>query len=210
MIKYFGDVFLTFLIFGVFAFFHTLLASNNFKSKIIEKFGNLIAFYRLFYVVISLVTFWLVYTYAPYSDLYIYDLPRPFDLLILIPQFLSLAGLLWCLRFFSVKEFLGINQIFRWKERRYNINENDEQLTLRIEGPYKYSRHPAYFFSILFLLFRPEMNLSYISLLIAIISYFYIGTFYEERKLVEKFGEIYIDYQKRTPRIIPFKGRIKK
>lgn len=210
MIKYFGDVFLTFLMFGVFAFFHSMLATNKLKSKFIEKSGNLIAFYRLFYVIISLITFWIVYIYAPHSDLNIYDLPHPFDLLILIPQFLSLAGLLWCLKFFSIKEFLGINQIIRWKDRCYNINESDELLTLRIEGPYKYSRHPVYFFSILFLLFRPEMDLFYASLLIAIISYFYIGTFYEERKLVEKFGEIYIDYQKNTPRIFPFKIGIKK
>ena len=210
MIKYFGDVFLTFLMFGVFAFFHSLLASNNFKSKIVKKSGNLIAFYRLLYIIVSLITFWIVYNYAPHSDFFIYDLPHPFDLLILVPQFLSLAGLLWCLKFFSVKEFSGINQILRWKSGNYNINESDEQLTLRIEGPYKYSRHPVYFFSIIFLIFRPEMDLFYAGLLIAIISYFYIGSFYEERKLVEKFGERYIDYQKNTPRIFPFKRAINK
>ncbi len=210
MIKYFGNVLLTFLMFGVFAFLHSFLASNNVKSKIIKKSGNFIAFYRLLYVIFSLISFWIVFTFAPHSDFFIYDLPHPFDLLILVPQFLSLFGLLWCLKYFSVKEFLGINQIQRWKSGNYNINENDEQLTLRIEGPYKYSRHPVYFFSILFLIFRPEMDLFYAGLLICIISYFYIGTFYEERKLVQKFGERYINYQKNTPRIFPLKRDVNK
>jgi protein-S-isoprenylcysteine O-methyltransferase Ste14 len=78
-------------------------------------------------------------------------------------------------------------------------------MTLKIEGPYKYMRHPVYFFSILFLIFRPYMDLTYLTLVICLIAYFYIGSYYEEKKLIEVFGDEYKVYQKNVPRIFPLK-----
>ncbi len=204
MIKYSVDVLITFLIFGVFAFLHSLLASNRIKKSFANKFGDLIAFYRFAYVLFAIISFWMIYNFAPHEDLIIYDLPFPFDFLILVPQFLGLAGFLWTLKYFSSKEFLGINQIVRWRSKEYNTADLDEELYFRIEGPYKFCRHPLYFFSIIFLLFRPEMDLFYLNFLICIIAYFYIGSIYEEKKLTEKFGDEYVKYQKNTPRIFPF------
>ncbi|MHB8579497.1 MAG: methyltransferase family protein [Ignavibacteriaceae bacterium] len=203
MIKYFLDVAAVFLLFGFFGYMHSYLATHRVKNFLIKKFGSLIAFYRLTYVLFSLISFGVIYKIAPNMDLNIYDLPYPFDFIILIPEFLGLAGLLWTLKYFSTKEFLGINQIFRWYHDQYRIDELDEKLSLRIEGPYKYCRHPVYFFSIVFLVFRPEMNLSYATFLVCIIAYFYIGSFYEEFKMVAMFGQIYIDYQNKVPRIVP-------
>ncbi|MHB9013441.1 MAG: methyltransferase family protein [Ignavibacteriaceae bacterium] len=203
MIKYSVDVIAVFLLFGIFGYMHSYLASYRVKNFLIKKFGSLIAFYRLSYVLFSLISFGVIYKIAPHPELIVYDLPYPFDFIILIPEFLGLAGLLWTLKYFSSKEFLGINQIFRWYHHQYRIDELDEKLTLRIEGPYKYCRHPVYFFSIVFLVFRPEMNLFYASFLACIIAYFYIGSFYEEIKMVAMFGQIYIDYQNQVPRIVP-------
>jgi len=88
---------------------------------------------------------------------------------------------------------------------RYSDNELDENYTLRIEGPYKYSRHPIYFFSIIFLLFRAEMSLFYLTMFISFTAYFYIGSYYEEKKMVRLFGDDYKDYQKKVSRIFPHK-----
>jgi methanethiol S-methyltransferase len=76
-------------------------------------------------------------------------------------------------------------------------------MTLAIEGPYKYMRHPILFFSTMFLIFRPVMSLFYLTCLICIILYIYIGSFYEEKRLIEKFGDRYIKYQKEVPRFFP-------
>ena len=203
MIKYSVDVLEVFLLFGIFSYLHTYLASTRFKILLVKKFGNLIAFYRLVYVFFSLISFGLIYNVAPRTDLMIYDLRYPFDFLILIPQFLGLTGLLWTFKYFSSKEFLGINQVIRWYRNEYEIDDVDEMITLRIEGTYKYSRHPVYFFSMVFLVFRPEMDLIYLSFLVCIIAYFYIGSFYEEKKLLNKFGKLYIDYQNQVPKIVP-------
>lgn len=205
MTGYAFDVLIIFFLFALFGFFHSLLASNKIKNVIINRWGSLIAFYRLFYILISLAVFYLVYELAPHPVLEIYDLPYPFDFLILIPQFLSIGGIIWTLKYFSLQEFIGISQILRWFNKEYSLNESDERLTLNIKGPYKFCRHPLYLFTILFLAFRSEMDLFYLTALICIIIYFIIGSFYEEKKLVEKFGSAYVEYQKNIPRILPFK-----
>jgi protein-S-isoprenylcysteine O-methyltransferase Ste14 len=35
------------------------------------------------------------------------------------------------------------------------------------------------------------------------ILYFYVGTFFEERRMVRTFGQEYRDYQRRVPRFLP-------
>ncbi len=199
-----ADVLIILFGFTLFAFLHTYLASNKLKKFLAERYGSSVAFYRLVYNLISIITFYFLYETVPHPILIIYDLPYPFDFIVLIPQFLSLSGIIWTLKYFDAKEFLGINQIFRWFNKEYDSKELDEKLTLNVRGPYKICRHPIYLFSILFLIFRAEMDLSYLTFLIAIIVYFYIGSFYEEKKLLEKFGDEYLNYQKTVPRIIPF------
>jgi methanethiol S-methyltransferase len=203
--NYAADVIIIILAFAVFGYTHSLLASKKLKQLAADKFGSLIAFYRLIYNLISLLSFYILYILLPRPDLQIYDLPYPWDFIILIPQFLSIAGIIWSAKYFSLWEFAGISQVKRWLEGSYNTNELDEKFTFRAEGPYRFSRHPVYFFSITFLLFRPEMDLFYLTFFLCITAYFYAGSVYEEKKLIETLGEEYIAYRKKVPRIIPVK-----
>lgn len=198
------DVLIIILLFIVFGYTHSLLASEKVKIQFKKKFGDLIAFYRILYNLLSLVSLYLIYELSPKPHIIIYDLQNPYDLIILIPQFISLAGVFWVFRYICAREFLGLDQIKRFLAKNYTT-ELDEEFTLRIEGPYRYSRHPVYFFSITFLLFRPVMDLFYLTFFICIVAYFYIGSYYEERKLVRQFGEVYENYKKEVPRIFPVK-----
>ncbi|MBZ0199148.1 MAG: hypothetical protein K8H86_04720 [Ignavibacteriaceae bacterium] len=195
-------IILSFTLFGV---LHSYLASLKVKQYLANRLGKHMAFYRIFYNVISFVMVYFIYDLTPRPDVQLYSLSTPFDIIIMIPQLLSIVGLLWTLKYFSGREFLGINQVFRWFYDEYDTKELDEHLTLRIGGPYKYTRHPIYFFSITLLLFRAEMNLYYLIFLICIALYFLIGSIYEEKKLVIMFGDAYSNYQKKVPRIIPTK-----
>ncbi len=200
-----GDILLIIIAFSVFGFLHSYLASNKFKEKLAAEIGSLIAFYRIVYNLIAFFSFYLMYELIPHPDNVIYDLPTPWDLIILIPQFISLGCVLWTFRYFSALEFLGISQFIRWYSGEYKTEDSDEILTLRIEGPYKFSRHPLYLFTILFLLFRPVMDIFYLTLFICVVVYFYIGSIFEEKKLVQAFGEKYNEYTKSVPRIFPVK-----
>ena len=198
------DVAIIILLFGIFGYIHSLLASEKVKIQFKKMFGELIAFYRILYNIFTVISLYIIYLVSPTPHLVIYDLQYPYDLIILIPQFLSLVAIIWVFKYICFKEFLGLDQIIRFIEKRYTT-ELGEEYTLRIEGPYRYSRHPIYFFSITFLLFRSTMDLFYLTFFICMVAYFYIGSYYEEKKLVRQFGEVYNSYKKEVPRIIPFK-----
>lgn len=201
----FIDVLTLLALLGFWGFVHSFLASLKVKEFFKKQFGKAISFYRLCYNLFSIVTLYLIWEYSPHPSTKIYQLNPPFDFLVLVPQMLSLLGIIWCFRFISSKEFLGLAQIERFLNKEYSEEELDEKMTFRIEGPYKYSRHPIYFFSIVFLLFRAEMDLFYLTVLIVFIAYFYIGSVYEEKKLVSIFGDDYREYQEKVPRIFPVK-----
>ncbi|MCF8240646.1 MAG: hypothetical protein K9J16_04605 [Melioribacteraceae bacterium] len=191
-----------FLLFGV---SHSILASRKIKSKLADALGNKIAFYRLFYNVSSLIIFYVIYKISPKPGIEIFDLPNPFDLMIFGLQLLSLFGLIWAVKPINASEFLGISQIKRYVNGTYNINDLDEKLTFHRKGAFKYTRHPVYFFSILFLGLRPAYDLFYLTFFLCITAYFIVGSYYEEKKLVKIFGDEYLQYQKDVPRIIPIK-----
>ena len=203
--SYVEDILIIIFLFALFGISHTILASNKMKKMIIEKGGNKIAFYRLFYNLSSLLIFFVLYKLMPKPRLIIYKVESSFDIIIYGLQAVSFAGLIWSASYISAKEFIGISQIKRYFKDEYNEDELDEHSELIIKGPFKYMRHPIYFFSILFLGFRPSMDLFYLTLFICITIYFVAGSIFEEKKLISKFGVTYIQYQKEVPRILPFK-----
>ncbi len=200
---YLGDIFLTLVLFSFFGLIHSFLASRKLKDKLAEKIGDSIAFYRLFYNFISLITFIAAYSLSPKPDVIIYDLDSPFDIIIFAVQVLSLMGLYWVSRYINMKEFLGINQIKRFMADQYDIEDRDEKLELINRGPFKIVRHPVYFFAIIFLGARPQMDLFYLVFFVCMTAYFIAGSYFEEKKLVKVFGQKYIDYQNNVPRIFP-------
>lgn len=203
--EYVFDVVVLILLFVLYGYVHSVLASEKVKIVFRNTFGKLIAFYRLAFNFFSLVGLYLIWDLAPHPSLQIYKLPPPFDYLVLIPQFIALIGIVWCFKYVCFKEFVGMNQIDRYLKKEYSETELDENYTLRIEGPYKYSRHPIYFFSIIILLMRAEMDLFYLTMFLSFTAYFYIGSYYEEKKMVRMFGEDYKNYQNKIPRIFPIK-----
>jgi len=199
------DIILIVLLFSVFAFSHSFLASSKIKNKLIKNIGEKIAFYRLFYNFTSVILFLVFYILSPKPDILIYDLHYPFDIITFTAQIISFGGLIWSLKGIDLKEFAGISQIIRFMKGQYQIEDADARETFRISGAGKFVRHPIYFFSILFWGLRPSMDLFYFVTFICIVIYFYIGSIYEEKKLVEKYGITYQIYQKQVPRLFPSK-----
>jgi len=201
----FVDVLMIIFLFVMFSFPHSILASLSFKNKLHERIGSRIAFYRIFYNLFSLMSFYLFYIISPKPAINIYDLDYPFDIMMLLFQVLSLLGLWWAAKPINLKEFLGVDQVIRYLQNKYSSEELDELPKLHFENGFKYVRHPIYFFSILFLGFRPSMDLFYLVMFVLIIIYFYVGSIYEEKKLVNIFGVQYVEYQQKVPRMFPIK-----
>lgn len=82
-----------------------------------------------------------------------------------------------------------------------------EKQRLVTRGPYRYVRHPSYlgYFLMFFGFFFLWPCLFALFPLVAVLGYFRV-TFEEERLLVLRFGDEYVEYQKKTGRFIPRLG----
>ncbi|SFN88214.1 Protein-S-isoprenylcysteine O-methyltransferase Ste14 [Chryseobacterium oleae] len=82
-----------------------------------------------------------------------------------------------------------------------------EDHQIKKEGFYKYLRHPSYAFSLLTSLGLGLYLNNWLSLVLAFLPPFIAFTYrikIEEQALVEQFGEEYIQYRKKTKKLIPF------
>lgn len=198
----FLDTIIIVSLFGIFALIHSIFASFKIKKKIKKKFGDKIAFYRIGYNISSFLLLSIFYFIAPKPDFLIYDLKYPYDIFIVVLQVTALGGIIWSVLNIDGKEFLGTSQIKRWLNNNYE-NDLDEKSTFSQKGPFKYCRHPIYFFSILFLGLRPVMDYFYLVIFICVAVYFYVGSYFEEKRMLRLFGSKYEEYQKNVPKIIP-------
>ena len=100
--------------------------------------------------------------------------------------------------YFAARLTLG-----RFFSRRLNLIEGHQLVT---HGIYKYVRHPSYTGSILFwpgftLLLNSVIGFIVMLLLIVLIL---IRLPFEEKMLLRAFGQQYVEYMKRTKKLIPF------
>lgn len=77
---------------------------------------------------------------------------------------------------------------------------------LVIRGPYRWVRHPLYFFTIVMMWAFPEISMDRLLFDVLWTLWIYRATFWEEADLVALFGEPYRDYQRHVPRLLPFKA----
>ena len=193
--------------FAVFAAIHSLLASHTLKKKLFSRFPKLSVWYRIGYNLISLALLVLWAVFLPVSHGIIYRIPFPY---VIITSFIQLAALLavWhTVHLFGSGRFLGTEQLKRYishHEIPEYYDENSRGIFIQ-KGLYKYVRHPLYTLSLLILIFWPVMTTWFATIIILCTLYFWIGSIYEERKLVQRFGSAYEEYQKRVPRIIPYR-----
>jgi len=197
------QVFVIFSGVALFGILHSVMASLEFKRKLVNLIGDKIAFYRMFFNLFSTVVFFAVLALIPKQNQIVYSIPSPYGLIVFALQALAFFGLIWTAKSFDVWEFVGVKQILRYIKDEYNVEELDESPDFRISGAFKCCRHPAYFFSILFIGLRPEMDVTYLTLFIAGTLYFLIGAYFEEKKLVKIYGKVYTEYQKEVPMFLP-------
>lgn len=185
---------------AVYGVIHSLTASLRLKQVAAQRFGDLgRSYFRLAFVALSLITI------LPYlalilllPDVRIYIIPKPWVYLTISIQLLALVGLLFSFKGTNLLSFIGLDPLLT----KTTPPINNIFVT---GGLYKYSRHPIYFFSLVFLWFIPLMSWNILAFAIGVTLYTLIGSRFEEHKLVGEFGQAYIDYRKVTPWIIPIK-----
>jgi protein-S-isoprenylcysteine O-methyltransferase Ste14 len=189
------------LFFGLYAALHSLLASLPVKQRAKRILGPTTdRWYRLAYNIFAVVTLLPLFpllVLLPDKTLYI--ILAPWRWLMIAGQLLALAGLGVAFLQTEPFHFLGLAQLFAKQPAEIN--------SFSVHGFYNRVRHPLYFFSLLFLWLTPVMSVNLLVTYLLITVYFYIGSVYEEKRLLAKFGATYQDYQRRVPRLLPLPHR---
>jgi len=182
----------------LFYFLHSLLASLNIKRKIKGWMGSQYIWYRLLYTVFSTAFIFGILVFSSSFDQYDILVKTPtttylgymlasFGTIIIVKSFKS----------FSNKKFIGL-------EPHDDLEHNEEFV---VTGLHSYIRHPIYTGTVLvflgFFFFEPTVSSAiHVTMLLL---YLPFGVHYEEKKLIELYGEKYIQYKRMVPSIIPKK-----
>lgn len=187
---------------------HSLLASSRAKAGVGRLLGSGMAFYRFGYVALSLLLLAPI-PFLPFPAGRLYCIPAPWAWGLHAVQAGAVLGFLWAVRSIDNGEFLGLSQIRRHRTGNHLPSGQDEIPQFVTRGPYRFCRHPLYFFSIAGLAAQPCVPGRYALLAGWAILYLWLGVYIDEYRLVRRLGEAYRRYQAVTPRLLPLPRRSK-
>ena len=174
---------------------HSVLASAAVKVRIQKTMKLSVQFYRIGYTVFSflgLVAI-LIYQFSLQTKL------------LFIPSFaVSLIGIIMMASGAVImvlmiwKYFMQLSGL-RW------LSRGKVSSKLEVNGLHHYVRHPLYLGTFVFIWgwFLLYPSLSFLICCSIITIYTLIGMRFEEEKLIKEFGDEYVEYQKKVPRLIP-------
>jgi methanethiol S-methyltransferase len=185
-----------------FAAFHSLTICDAYERLARRAMGDdaFAAYHRLFFTAYSTAATGGVLLYIrSLPDLPLYAIsggPRWFFHAV---QLLGAALLFWTP--WDLREFVGIRQWLR--HRRGDDPESGLNERLFTGAAYGLVRHPLYLGCSLIVAFHPVQTRNSFASAAAIVAYFYVGTFFEERRMERKFGDAYRAYRRSVPRFLP-------
>jgi protein-S-isoprenylcysteine O-methyltransferase Ste14 len=187
--------------FALYGVVHSWLARLSVKNWFRQAFGpETDRWYRLAYNLFAVVTFlpmFILMAVLPQKTIYI--VPTPWRWVMVVGQLAALAGAGITVLQTGPFHFIGLSQLL--------TDRPTENTPLNFRGMYRWVRHPLYFFSLIFLWLTPAMTTNTLTAYILFTLYFQIGSEYEEKRMVEEFGDVYESYRKSVPRLFPLPGR---
>jgi len=185
------------LYFCLWALVHSLLAGCALKRWTCRAFGSGCArWYRAaFNAVAGLTLLPLLAMILWLPDRTLYTVSPPWRWLSLFGQLLAFVALVWTLLQTDVLRFAGLSQL--------QGRDRARPESLQVQGFYCYVRHPLYLFSLVIVWLTPRMSASLLTLYCLMTLYFYVGSVFEERKLLVEFGPAYARYRGQVPRFLP-------
>lgn len=174
---------------------HSVMARDWFKEWI--KFLVPSALERITYIMLtSLVIALIVWQWQPFGGV-LWDF-RGEVLGYIMLAFSSIGLMITAISatLISSKSFIGLEQLTSIS------GQTDKEFVMPLF--YQYVRHPIYFGLLLTFWTIPLMSWSGLVFTIGMTIYIAVGSFFEERNLVQTFGETYRVYQQQVPMLIPF------
>ena len=194
------EIFIYALLWLSFGFVHSLLARASTKRLLQPLFGRA---YRFSYNLLSTLHIGLVIIGGQLvlgANSVRFELGDGFVILATTCQVAGVVVIVLGLTQYDLGRFGGVTQLFADDDLL-----GDEE-PLHITGWHRYVRHPLYLGAYLYLLGGAVSEFGLQTALWGCL-YLWIGTWFEERSLVNLYGRAYIEYKEKVPAILPFKGR---
>lgn len=187
----------------VFAVTHSITADKRVKRRFAQVFGERTyeGLYRLIYNIVSTISIAPLFLYMWSIAEPLYRVPNWLAPFFMFIQLIGSIGLVVAVIQIDWARFIGLKQLIAYFTGG-ELPLKDEPLQLK--GLFAYVRHPLYFFSLLALWFSPSMTNSAFLFNIAATAYFVIGSRIEEGRMLDAYGELYENYRRRVPWLIPF------
>ena len=180
---------------------HSLLARDGVKARLGVWLGP---WYRLAYNGFAVVHIgavvavgWLL------LDTGTYAVPEALLWALYALQALGAGILLVGLRGYDLGRFGGLAQIRNHYSGRRDEPEDEP---LRVDGLHRYVRHPLYAGALLLLWGGAPSEFALATAVWASL-YLWIGTVFEERALLRRYGRAYQEYRSQVPAVVPWRGR---
>ena len=192
----------------IFGLQHSLLARPSTKQLINQTFGNSFEnhFYPILYFISQCIVFLIIYDIIRHLKPTIVFFEMPEQLKDYVFWFNRTANLFLIITVFhfEIGKFTGITQLINFFSRTQPSEKDIGHTKLNSTYLYRYIRHPMYF---AILLVFVSSTTTYTDLffvnLISIVTYIEIGSYFEEKSLIKKFGPDYVEYQNTTKRYLP-------
>jgi protein-S-isoprenylcysteine O-methyltransferase Ste14 len=178
---------------------HSFLISTSFTNLVTPLLKDYYAFYRMFFVLFSIIFLLPLISYTDQLDNnIIITYSPPLDIIRYALTLGSLLMFFWAFFLdYDSLSFFGVRQIMNLGKK---VNPPGE---LKRDGLLGVVRHPMYFALIVYL-WCQVFTMADIIVNIVLTIYVIMGTIIEEKKLILEFGDAYIKYQQEVPMLIPF------
>jgi methanethiol S-methyltransferase len=189
------------LIWAGYCFLHSFMISIWFTRIVQGLLREYFAFYRLFFVIVSILLLFPLIRYTTHLD---HEIIITYSGGTNVVRYFLIAGgmIVFVKAFFidyDVLHFVGIRQAIQFKR----IEKETSHTELKKSGLLGIVRHPMYS-ALIIVLWCNSFTVADLIVNAVLTIYIFIGTLLEERKLVIEFGDSYTRYQKEVPMLIPF------
>ncbi|MCM8856752.1 MAG: hypothetical protein LC541_10115 [Candidatus Thiodiazotropha sp.] len=196
-----ADLILLSLLWTGYFLIHSLLASLWLKQLIANHYPALMPWYRILFNALAIILILppLIALWLFQSDP-LWQWQGILAWLAYTLMLLACIGFIWTMRYYDSSEFFGIRQL----QHHHQDVQDSEQL--HISPLHRYVRHPWYSLGLI-LIWTQDMDAARLVTATLVTLYLLLGSRLEEHKLLLYHGDIYRNYQRRVPGLIPLPWR---
>ena len=195
-----------------YALLHSVLASRQAKDAARSVFGarcrdGLYRFAFNVQAVLSFIAACMAFFRLP--DRTIYRVPAPWSWAMLTGQVAGVGLMLWTMWTMGMGRMTGFGPIWQLISGHMPTPEpeaqgprHDPQGEMIVQGPFRFTRHPANWGPLVFVLLFPHMTVNRATLAVFSVAYLLAGSVHEEYRLRRAYGAAYDRYRQRAPFLV--------